>query len=418
MAGFEAVIRPMPGRFAPKQRHAGPAPFTSAWGQAPAAPEPATEAPRFSLPSWAPEERAISSGLVLLVALLIALMAGLGARGTIGVAPTVHRSGPPLSNSARVAPQPASDRSAPAAQSSPTAAAVVVSDLASPAAVVNLNPPTEPPMATMAIDTPTPAPPPADGSLLPTYRIVTYYGHPHDEHMGIIGEYSKEEIAQRLQTEAANYEAADPSRPVITAFELIATVAQQDPGPDGTYILDTDMDTLKEYADYARDHNMLVFLDLQIGRGTVASEIEKVRPLLERPNVHLALDPEFAIGPGERPGDNIGSLPAESITYAQQYLAKLSHDLGLPPKILIVHEFREDMIGGKDQLAPVPGVQLVIDADGFGEPELKTQVYNILVRDQPVQFGGIKLFYKQDHPLMTAAEILALKPPPDVIIYQ
>ncbi|HET7093536.1 MAG TPA: hypothetical protein VFI22_08670, partial [Thermomicrobiales bacterium] len=277
---------------------------------------------------------------------------------------------------------------------------------------------TEPPTVAMAIDTPTPAPPPTDGSLLPTYRIVTYYGHPHDEHMGIIGEYSKEEIAQRLQTEAANYEAADPSRPVLTAFELIATVAQRDPGPDGTYILDTDIDTLKEYVDYATDHNMLVFLDLQIGRGTVAAEIEKVRPLLELPNVHLAIDPEFAIAPGEIPGENIGSVPAESITYAQQYLAKLSHDLGLPPKILIVHQFREDMIGGKDQLAPVPGVQLVIDADGYGEPELKTQVYNILVRDQPVQFGGIKLFYKQDHPLMTAAEILALKPPPDVIIYQ
>jgi hypothetical protein len=404
----------MPGRFAPKPRRSGPAPFSSAWIQAPALPEP-EPTPRFAWPDWAPEERAISSGLVLLVALLIALMAGLGAKGGAGDAPARTQ---PASNPAMTAPRPTANPAAPALQSSPTSDAPQVA-AASPS-VVDLiaAPPTEAPAAAMAIDTPTPAPPPADGSLLPTYRIVTFYGHPHDEHMGIIGEYSKEEIAQRLQTEAANYEAADPSRPVLTAFELIATVAQRDPGPDGTYILDTDMDTLKEYVDYAADHNMLVFLDLQIGRGTVAAEIEKVRPLLERPNVHLAIDPEFAIAPGEIPGEHIGSLPAESITYAQQYLAKLSHDLGLPPKILIVHQFREDMIGGKDQLAPVPGVQLVIDADGYGEPELKTQVYNILVRDQPVQFGGIKLFYKQDHPLMTAAEILALKPPPDVIIYQ
>ena len=76
------------------------------------------------------------------------------------------------------------------------------------------------------------------------------------------------------------------------------------------------------------------------------------------------------------------------------------------------------MILGKDRLTPVPGVQLVIDADGYGAPVLKTDVYNILVRDQPIEFGGIKLFYKQDKPLMAPAEILGLNPPPDVVIYQ
>ena len=86
--------------------------------------------------------------------------------------------------------------------------------------------------------------------------------------------------------------------------------------------------------------------------------------------------------------------------------------------MLIVHQFREDMIQGKNQLAPVPGVQLVIDADGYGGPELKTAVYNFLVRDEPVEFAGVKLFYGQDVPLMTAQEILALVPAPDVIIYQ
>jgi hypothetical protein len=76
------------------------------------------------------------------------------------------------------------------------------------------------------------------------------------------------------------------------------------------------------------------------------------------------------------------------------------------------------MIQGKSQLAPVPGVQLVIDADGYGGPELKTAVYNFLVRDEPIEFAGVKLFYGQDVPLMTAQEILDLVPAPDVIIYQ
>ncbi len=260
--------------------------------------------------------------------------------------------------------------------------------------------------------------PPESGELLPAYRILAYYGHPHDPNMGILGEYDIEELHARLLTEAANYEAADPSRPVLPAFELIATVAQPVPGDDGTFILDTDKETLTEYIDFAEANDMLVFLDLQIGRGTVADEIEKVRPLLERPNVHLALDPEFAVAEGEIPGEYIGELTAESITYAQQTLAALAEENGLPPKVLIVHQFREDMIVGKDRLGPVAGVQLVLDADGYGAPELKTDVYNILVRDEPIEFGGVKLFYRQDKPLMTAAEILALNPSPDLVIYQ
>jgi hypothetical protein len=175
---------------------------------------------------------------------------------------------------------------------------------------------------------------------------------------------------------------------------------------------------LREYIEYAAENDMIVILDVQIGRGTVALEIEKVRDLLAYPNVHLALDPEFAIAEGETPGDHIGSLNAESITYAQQVLAEIAAEHGIPPKMLIVHQFREDMITGKGDLAPMPGVQLVIDADGFGEPELKTFVYNYLVRDEPVEYGGIKLFYNQDSPLMKPREILDLVPAPDVIIYQ
>ncbi len=258
----------------------------------------------------------------------------------------------------------------------------------------------------------------ANEAVLPASRILTYYGHPHDPNMGIVGEYPKEELLELLRAEAANYEAIDPSRPVIPAFELIATVAQRDPGADGTYILDTDLETLTEYVDFAEANDTLVFLDLQIGRGTVEDEIEKVRPLLERPNVHLALDPEFAMAEGETPGAYIGELTAEEITYAQETLADMSAELGLPPKVLIVHQFVEDMIVNKERLAPVPGVQLVIDADGYGAPSTKTEVYDILVRNEPIEFAGVKLFYRQDEPLMTPAEILALSPSPDVIIYQ
>jgi hypothetical protein len=360
--------------------------------------------PAFALPAWAPGERLLGAALVLLLVAVVALLApdndpasSIGENGGSDDAPAVA-AGAML-----------------AAPEAPAAAAATDAPTTAPAAAAPTSAAAVDPDAGAAGSDEAAAP---DGALLPAYRILTYYGHPHDPNMGIVGEYPKEQLLELLRAEAANYEAIDPSRPVLPAFELIATVAQRDPGADGTYILDTDLETLTEYVDFAEANDVLVFLDLQIGRGTVADEIAKVRPLLERPHVHLALDPEFAIAEGETPGIYIGELTAEEITYAQETLAELTAELGLPPKVLIVHQFVEDMIVGKDRIEPVPGVQLVLDADGYGAPSHKTEVYNILVRDEPIEFAGIKLFYKQDEPLMTPAEILALTPSPDLIIYQ
>lgn len=402
-----------------------PRPFSSEWLASDAPPEPAPE--RLRLPEWIPDGRALSAAMVVLVAIATAFVTFRGGQG-ITIQGPAHSAPTPLAPvetpkvEEEIAPPP-TPTTVPVGSEAPTSTSL--NDPASipeePARMA------EPPHATMefaqapsvaADPDPILAVAPAQGALLPEYRIVTYYGHPHDPNMGIVGEMSMEELATALKAEAANYAAADPSRPVIPAFELIATVAQRVPGADGTYILDTDHDTLTKYIDYAEEQGLLVVLDLQIGRGTVANEIDKVRDLLARPNVHLALDPEFAVAEGEIPGEYIGSLPAESIVYAQQVLAEISNANGIPPKLLIVHQFREDMIQRKETLGPMPNVQLVIDADGYGAPELKTAVYNFLVRDEPVEYAGVKIFYRQDVPLMTPREVLALVPSPDVIIFQ
>ncbi len=392
----------------------GPRPFSSGWLEVPA--PPASPRSGFRLPAWIPDGRALSAAMVVVVSLAIAFV-------------TIQQGQGSLVNEATQTPSaqtPIPPTEAPVVAG--LDATLVVADgdvletpaLQTPAAVGEnlqndafVQAPQMPTSEAAAV-----ASAPFDTALLPEYRIVAYYGHPHDPNMGIVGEVAKEELANQVKTLAADYAAADPSRPVIPAFELIATVAQRVPGSDGSYILDTDHETLTEYIDYAEAQGMIVLLDLQVGRGTVANEIEKVRDLLARPNVHLALDPEFAVAEGQIPGVYIGSLPAESIAYAQQVLAEISAEQGVPPKILVVHQFREDMIQGKELLEPVPGVQLVIDADGYGAPELKTAVYNFLVRDEPVEYAGVKLFFRQDKPMMSPREILELVPAPDVIIYQ
>ena len=403
----------MPGRIAVRSgRPAGPRPFSSEWLAADAPQESPPTA--FRLPPWVPNGRSVSTAILVVVSIAAASAAVLGGDRVMFVSPVPTQT---LSASAPLAASNLGGAEPTSGVPAPTAAAMLASD--ADTTETDTAPPNFAQAPNIAADLAAPlASAPAEGALLPEYRIVTFYGHPHDPGMGIVGEYEIEQLTGMLREEAANYAAADPSRPVIPALELIATVAQRVPGSDGTYILDTDTETLTTYIDYAADQGMLVVLDLQVGRGTVAAEIEKVRDLLARPNVHLAIDPEFAVAEGQIPGEYIGSVSAESISYAQKVLAEISAEHGIPPKLLIVHQFREDMIQGKDQLAPIPGVQLVIDADGYGAPELKTAVYNFLVRDEPVEFAGVKLFYGQDVPLMSPQEILALVPAPDVIIYQ
>jgi len=150
----------------------------------------------------------------------------------------------------------------------------------------------------------------------------------------------------------------------------------------------------------------------------VAEEIEGLRPWLELPHVQVALDPEFAMAEGEIPGEVIGQIDAADVLYAQQWLAELSASAGIPPKVLIVHQFHHSMISNKELITPIPGVQLVIDSDGWGPPDMKMDTYGVVNTQQQIEYDGIKLFYRQDNPLMTPEEVLALDPVPDLIIYQ
>ncbi|MFW6075026.1 MAG: hypothetical protein ACOC9Y_05475, partial [Chloroflexota bacterium] len=260
-------------------------------------------------------------------------------------------------------------------------------------------------------------------NVLPHHRVLSYYGHPSTGTMGILGEYSKEEVLARLQEEAANYEAADPDTPVKMAFELIATVAQPSPGDDGTYLLYTGDEWIGEYVEFTRENDLLLILDLQIGHDTIPNEIDKIRHWLEEPHVHLALDPEFSTGenpmlPDRVPGSVIGEVDGHHVQEGMEMVADIVEEHDLPNKIFIVHQFEADMIYNKDAIEPIDGVDFVLDMDGFGTPESKIGNYGVFVQQEIIQYGGIKLFYKQDDPLIDPATIVGLEPSPLVVIYQ
>jgi hypothetical protein len=254
--------------------------------------------------------------------------------------------------------------------------------------------------------------PTTPGGLLPSNRVLSFYGFPGNPDMGILGEYDMQRLLELLREQAAEYERADPSRPVLLAFEVIASVAQQYP------LLDTPSDVLDEYTEFTRENGLLLILDAQIGYRTVENDVKGLRPWLEEDHVHLAIDPEFAMGDGEIPGIQIGGVDAVDVQWAQQFLVDLAYETGITPKILIVHQFTENMIMNKGRLTPVRGVQLVVDADGFGDPDLKRATYDIVNKQTLVEYAGIKLFYTRDIPIMTAEEVVALDPPPLFVMYQ
>ncbi len=264
--------------------------------------------------------------------------------------------------------------------------------------------------------TPLPAPPPPPVPVLASRRLVTYYGNPLAAALGVLGEDTPPRIIQRLRQQAAAYEA--DGRPVQPALHLIATVAQAAPGADGMYRLRMDPALIEQWSQLAEDNGMLLILDVQVGRSTVQEEVEVLRPFLIREHVHLALDPEFDMSPTTVPGRQLGSMDADDINWAISYLADIAATYGYENRVLIVHQFDESMIRSKDTITPNMRVDLAICMDGFGGPALKINQYTRYVTNEPIEYAGIKLFYKHDQPLLRPADVLALDPVPDVVIYQ
>ena len=89
---------------------------------------------------------------------------------------------------------------------------------------------------------------------------------------------------------------------------------------------------------------MYVTLDLQPGRANLLTQAKLYRSLLKLPNVGLALDPEWHLGPRQRPLRQIGSVGISEVNDVADWLARLTAKYRLPQKLLELHEFRLTMI--------------------------------------------------------------------------
>ncbi|CAN5256562.1 hypothetical protein BH20ACT16_BH20ACT16_01480 [soil metagenome] len=278
------------------------------------------------------------------------------------------------------------------------------------------SPTTATPAATEAAAQPTAELPRGGRRIFPNFRVVAFYGAPQDEQLGALGIGTPAAAGRRLERVARAY--AKKSRPVLPAFELISTIATAAPGGDGLYRTHQSDEVIGRYLRAARAAKALLLLDIQPGRADFLTEVRRLERWLREPDVGIALDPEWHVGPEEVPGQVLGAVTAEEINAVSEYVARIVVDHNLPEKLFVVHQFTDGMIEGKERVVKRSGLAVTMNVDGFGDRPNKISKYTQFT-SEPVRFhDGFKLFYEEDTNLMSPGAVLELRPPPDLVVYE
>lgn len=256
--------------------------------------------------------------------------------------------------------------------------------------------------------------------VLPGRRLVAMYGYPGSAGLGVLGEQPLPQAIARAKKLAAPYQPLSGQTPVVPTFELIATVAQSNPGAGNDYSYEAPVSLLKPWVDAAGKAGMYVVLDLQPGRANFLDQAKTYAPLLKLPHVGLALDPEWRITDSQLPLQQIGSARAAEINSVYRWLADLTAASSLPQKLFVIHEFKLSMVGDDEPLQhDRDQVQLLVHMDGQGPTGTKDSTWAAVVGNAPkgVPFGW-KNFYDEDSPMLTPAQTMTRKPTPSMISYQ
>jgi hypothetical protein len=250
-------------------------------------------------------------------------------------------------------------------------------------------------------------------------RYTALYGAPGAPVLGVLGEQDPSASVDRARKLAREYRDVSDV-PVSPAFEVIATVAAGEAGDDGDYSRELPVSTLEPYVDAAHRAGMPTIIDLQPGRSDFLSQAKRYESLLQRPDVWLALDPEWRLGPDQVPLRQIGTVSAQEVNGVSEWLARLVRREGLPPKALVLHQFRTSMISDRGALRSHPELDLLVHVDGQGSQPDKQATWKALHEGGPDGLHwGWKNFIDEDTPMLTPEQTMAeVHPTPSLITYQ
>jgi hypothetical protein len=223
-----------------------------------------------------------------------------------------------------------------------------------------------------------------------------------------------------LTRQISAYHTGQPIQPVV---ELIATRVISTPGADGMYRSRESDSTIQSYLDEARGLKGMLLLNIQPGHADFPTEVRAYERWLNEPDVGLALDPEWAVDPGVRPGQEFGHVTGAVLDQVSGYVSDLVHRNNLPPKMMVYHQVAPSVVRDEGDLKPHDGVVPIKVVDGIGSPAAKVATWNLVMKQKPDHVeAGFKLFYDEDtrhgNPLMKPEEVLALRPAPTYVVYE
>ncbi len=261
---------------------------------------------------------------------------------------------------------------------------------------------------------------PGGGFLVLPRILVALYGNPLTTALGALGEQGPAEAATRVQGMAAQFEGAEV--PTLPTFEIITTVAAGNPGGDGDYSNEMGNEVIQPWIDIGAQQGIYVILDLQPGRSDFLSQAMRYEQALLNPNVGLALDPEWRLGPEQLPLQQIGRVQAAEVNQVVEWLASLVRENDLPQKVLLLHQFRDFMLEDRETIQTPPELQLIIQMDGQGAVADKYVTWEFLTggwEDHPWRWGW-KNFYDEDRPGggISPSDVLQLVPTAVYVSYQ
>lgn len=268
--------------------------------------------------------------------------------------------------------------------------------------------------------TPTPTPRYLTERVFPTYRLFGYSGAPNAPGQGRLGIGSLTDRMVEMRQRSAPYAGG---RTVRLLMELIATTVHPNAGTDGMFRTRIAPKVIDQWLSVARQHDAWLVLNIQPGRADFIDELKAYESWLAQPDVTAALDPEWAVGPGEIPGRVFGSTTGAELNACAAYLSDLVIAHNLPEKAMIYHQLHANIVGKIGGLRAHPGVAVVNSIDGIGAPGAKADTYQTIVKTLPTWIHtGFKLFYEEDvatgKRLMTPQEVLALKPQPEYVLFE
>jgi hypothetical protein len=274
--------------------------------------------------------------------------------------------------------------------------------------------------ATVTTDPGQPTLPRGGREVFPTYRLVGYAGLTGASTLGRLGTGPLDQRVRELERRAVRYAGG---RKILPVLEVIATVVLSNPGRDGKYRVRMSDERIAVYLAAARRRKALLLLNIQPGRSEFLPEAKSYERWLREPDVGVALDPEWAMDPGQRPGGAYGHTTGAELDQTAAYLAGLVRRHGLPEKVMVYHQVARSVVRDESGLRRHPGVVLIKSVDGLGPPGPKVNTYRVVNRTTPKHVhAGFKLFFTEDTEggsrLMTPREVLGLKPQPEYVMHE